>query len=646
MIKLEDVSKVYKMGDVELAALDKISLEIKAGEFIAIMGPSGSGKSTLMNMIGFLDEPTSGKYIIDGKDTSGLSQTDLAGLRNNRIGFVFQSFNLLSDMTAKDNVELPLIYSNNKNRKQRAEDSLKRVGLGDRVHHKPKELSGGQQQRVAIARALVNDPSIIMADEPTGALDTHTGEEIMQLLVDLNKSGITVIVVTHDPEVAEYASRIVMLRDGKIEKDDRNYDTDESKSKKKQDIKKSNFINPAEIFESLTMAFKAIVSNKMRSFLTTLGIIIGVASVIAMTSIGTGASKQVTDRISNMGANLLMISPGQSRRSGVVLTSFEPLTYEDGKALFEESQYVEAVDAQISRRYIIIYKDKNYRSEVMGTTPSFLEVMNFNINYGRFFNEDENLLKRRVAVIGNTILNELFDGKDPIGEYIKINNSQYQVIGVLEEKGSSGWRDQDDVIVVPLFTAQTRLLGVDDVSIINATIISNDLAQEAETDIRKILRKRHKLREGEPDDFRIRSQAEILDTVSETTQSFTFLLAGIAVVSLVVGGIGIMNIMLVSVAERTREIGIRKAIGARGIDILSQFLIEAILVSVSGGVLGIGLGYSIGRVVSHFAGWPTIVTMQSVLVSFFFSMAVGLFFGFYPARKASRMNPIDALRYE
>ncbi|PLX20164.1 MAG: MacB family efflux pump subunit [Candidatus Muiribacterium halophilum] len=646
MIRIENVSKIYKMGDLELAALDNVSLEIKAGEFVAIMGPSGSGKSTLMNMIGFLDEPTSGNYIIDGKDTSGLSATELAGLRNNRIGFVFQSFNLLSDMSARDNVELPLIYSNNKNRKEKAEASLKRVGLGKRVHHKPKELSGGQQQRVAIARALVNDPSIIMADEPTGALDTQTGEEIMQLLVDLNKSGITVIVVTHDPEVAQYASRVIMLRDGKIEKDDRNYDTNESGSFKKDDFKKSNFLNFAEIFESLSMAFKSIISNKMRSFLTTLGIIIGVASVIAMTSIGTGASKQITDRISNMGANLLMIQPGQSNRTGVVSTSFAPLTYEDGQAVAEESNYVEAVDAQMSKRFIVIYKDKNYRTEVMGTTTSFLKVMNFNIDYGRFFTEDENIAKRRVAVIGNTILTELFEGKDPIGEYIKINNSQYQVIGVLEEKGGSGWRDQDDVIVVPLFTAQTRLIGKDVISNLNVTITSNDIAEKAEAEITGILRKRHGLRDGDLDDFRIRSQAEILDTVSETTQSFTFLLAGIAVVSLVVGGIGIMNIMLVSVAERTREIGIRKAIGARGVDILTQFLIEAILVSVSGGILGIGFGYSIGRVVSHFAGWPTIVTMQSVLVSFFFSMAVGLFFGFYPARKASKMNPIDALRYE
>ncbi|MFW5782219.1 MAG: ABC transporter permease [Candidatus Muiribacteriaceae bacterium] len=651
MIDIRNVSKIYKMGDLELKALDDVSLTIEEGEFVAIMGPSGSGKSTLMNIIGFLDEASSGVYTIDGREATRLRDAELAEIRNDKIGFVFQSFNLLSDLTALSNTELPLVYSGKAQRKKLAMEALEKVSLADRAGHRPKELSGGQQQRVAIARALVNKPSIILADEPTGALDSKTGIEIMELLTELNKAGMTVILVTHDRNVADYADRQIEIMDGKISRDERKADIAEKEKADKGPGRKRGFlsrylISPLEVLESFLMAIYSIISNKMRTFLTMLGVIIGVASVIAMISIGAGAQKQVTDNISNMGANLLMIYPSRASRNAVGQGTKNNLTYEDAIALREQSQYIDSIDASVSGNSQVVYSNKNWSTTIQGSMTDFPEVMNFEVNMGRFFTETENRMKTMVAVLGKTVKDEIFGEKDPVGEWIKIDRKSFQVVGVLKEKGSSGWRDEDDVIVIPILTAMKRLMGRDRVRNINAALISNDVAAEAEQDITRILRERHKIRDDQEDDFAIRTQAEILDMVSENTKTFTFLLAGIAAISLLVGGIGIMNIMLVSVTERTKEIGIRKAIGARRIDILSQFLIEAVLVSVTGGLIGILGGYGIGQLVSKFAGWQTIVSIQSIMISFGFSLTVGLFFGFYPAKKASALNPIDALRYE
>jgi macrolide transport system ATP-binding/permease protein len=655
MIKLEDISKVYKMGDLELKALDNVSLEIKQGEFVAIMGPSGSGKSTLMNIIGFLDTPTSGNYYLENTDVTKFSDNDLASIRNSRIGFIFQSFNLLNNLTATGNVELPLIYSGKKDRRRLADKSLDSVGLGDRKHHRPKELSGGQQQRVAIARALANNPSIIMADEPTGALDSKTGVEIMALLRELNNKGITVIIVTHDSNVASYADRVIHIRDGRIAEDVRNVEEktegvniENNREKIRKSFFKNYILTPLELLESFFMAIYSIATNKMRTFLTMLGVIIGVASVIGMIAMGMGAQKQVTENISSRGANLLTIMPGGDTR-GAVRTSASDrrsLQYEDALELKKLKEYISAVDASVSRNYQVIFENRNYNSRVQGATSDFLKVNNFEIDTGSFFTEEDNRAKRRVAVIGQTIKKNLFPETDPIGQYIKMSKQSFQIVGVLKEKGSSGWRDEDEIIVAPILTMQKRLMGIDYVSNINVSLHSLEISQKAEKAITAKLREIHKIPEKSEDDFRIRSMADIIEQVNQSMQSFTMLLAGIAVVSLVVGGIGIMNIMLVSVTERTREIGIRKAIGARKIDILSQFLIEALLVSVTGGIIGIMVGYGISEIVRMKAGLPTEVSYNSVMMSFFFSMFVGLFFGFYPARKASKLNPIDALRYE
>jgi macrolide transport system ATP-binding/permease protein len=650
MIELKNISKTYRIGDIEVPALKNVSFRIDDGEFMAIMGPSGSGKSTLLNILGCLDVSTSGEYLFDGINVSEFSESQLARIRNEKIGFVFQTFNLLPRLNALSNVELPLIYSGNHNkRKETAVNALRAVNLEDRGHHRPRELSGGQQQRAAIARALVNEPSIILADEPTGNLDSRSGQEIMSILTEFHQKGITIILITHDESVASHAQRTIRLKDGEIIEDQRASDREElsQTSVPARNEKKKRRFSLAELIESLTMAVSSIFSNKLRSFLTMLGIIVGVSAVIAMIAIGQGASAQITERISRLGANLLMVRPGVHRhgpaRSESRVTS---LTYQDAQAIAEESPYVARVDAEYSRNAQVVYGNNNTNTTINGVTPNYPQVRNFPVELGSFLTEDDNRFMRRVAVLGKTVVGELFGEEDPIGQYIKIKRSIFQVIGVMSEKGGSGWRDEDDIVFVPLKTAQKRLFGVDYVSTINVEAKSGDVMDEASAQVTSLLRERHKIREGEEDDFNIRSQAEILSTVQETGQTFTMLLAGIAVVSLIVGGIGIMNIMFVSVTERTREIGIRKAIGAQRRDILGQFLIEAIIVSLAGGIIGAFSGILASKLMSHFAGWQTVITPISVGLSFSFALAVGLFFGFYPARKASLLNPIDALRYE
>jgi macrolide transport system ATP-binding/permease protein len=651
MIELKNVSKTYRMGNIKVPALKNVSFKIEDGEFIAIMGPSGSGKSTLLNILGCLDVPTYGQYLFDGINVGEFSESQLACIRNEKIGFVFQTFNLLPRLTALSNVELPLIYAGNHNkRKLMAINALQAVNLDDRSHHRPRELSGGQQQRVAIARALANEPSIILADEPTGNLDSRSGQEIMSILDELHKKGITIVLVTHDDSVASYAQRIIRLKDGEIVEDQRAPDRErvgQTFIPTRNEKKKRRF-SPAELTESFTMAISSIFSNKLRSFLTMLGIIVGVSAVIAMIAIGQGAGAQIKEHISQLGTNLLMVRPGAFRHGPArsARGSITSLTYEDAQAITKQCPSVAKVDAEYSRNAQVVYGNKNTNTSINGVTPNYPEVRNFLVDQGSFITEEDNRFMRRVAVLGRTVVMELFGEENPIGQYIKIKRSIFQVIGVMSEKGSSGWRDEDDIIFVPLKTIQKRLFGVDYVSAINIEAENEDVMEKASAEITLLLRERHRVREGDEDDFNIMSQAEILSTMQETSQTFTMLLAGIAIVSLIVGGIGIMNIMFVSVTERTREIGIRKAIGAQRRDILSQFLIEAIIVSLSGGFIGAVSGILASNLISQFAGWPTVITLDSVVLAFTFAFAVGLFFGFYPARKGALLNPIDALRYE
>ncbi len=653
MLELRNISKIYRIGKIELQALKNISFRVDDGEFIAIMGPSGSGKSTLLNILGCLDVASQGKYFIDGIEVSEFLDAQLAQIRNEKIGFVFQNYNLLPRLTALGNVELPLIYSgNHAQRKEMAYEALRQVNLEHRCHHRPLELSGGEQQRVAIARALANQPSVIFADEPTGNLDSKSGKEIMAILSDLNKKGITIVIVTHDDSVAAYARRIIRLKDGEVVSDEQLTDknniltepsfTDQTKVSQ---FKRKRKFTLAEIKESIAMAMASIFANKLRSFLTMLGIIVGVSAVITMIAIGQGASSQVTQRIKQMGANLIMVHQFRRMIGG---GSAMPLVFADAKAIAEQCPSVARVDATFRRNVQVVYGNQNLNTEVSGTTPNFPFIRNFPVERGSYFTEEDNKLMRRVAVLGKTVVEKLFGDKDPIGEYIKIRRNVFQVIGVMGKKGSSGWRDEDNVIFVPLRTAQKRLYGLDrdQVTEINVEAKSEKLVAKAAEEITNLLRERHRIRPGQEDDFNVRSQAEILSTAQETSRTFTLLLAGIAIVSLIVGGIGIMNIMFVSVTERTKEIGIRKAIGAQKIDILGQFLIEAVIVSLCGGVIGIILGIGASKITSQLAGWPTVITPTSIFLSFLFAFAVGFFFGVYPARKASMLNPIEALRYE
>ncbi len=648
MIELRKVTKIYRMGKVELVALRNISFPIEDGEFLAIMGPSGSGKSTLLNILGLLDVPTEGEYLIDGQLVSELSETQLAQIRNAKVGFVFQNYNLLPRLTALANVELPLIYSGNyQRRREKALNALAAVNLRERANHRPIELSGGEQQRVAIARALVNEPSIILADEPTGNLDSKSGEEIMKILAELNqKNGITIVTVTHDNYVASYAQRIIRLKDGEIVEDKRNGRRGEMGRKLPHERKvKKRRLNGAEVAESVRMAIASILVNKLRSFLTMLGIIVGVAAVITMIAIGQGAGAQISKRIKEMGSNLVTVN--QFRRL-VGSGSFTPLSFADASAIMEKCPSARRVSASFRRNAPVVYGNMNANTEINCVTPNFFEVRNFPVASGLFFSEEDNRLMRRVCVLGKTVVKKLFGEEDPIGEYVKIRRQPFQVIGVMSEKGSSGFRDEDDVIFIPLRTGQKRLFGLerDQVSEISIEAKSEKLVDSLIKEVTGLLRERHKIRSGQEDDFNVRSQAEILSTVQETSRTFTILLAGIAIVSLIVGGIGIMNIMFVSVTERTREIGIRKAIGAQPIDILGQFLIEAVIISLCGGIIGIILGIGASRLTSQLANWATVITPTSVFLAFFFAFAVGFFFGVYPAAKASRLNPIEALRYE
>jgi macrolide transport system ATP-binding/permease protein len=656
MIAVTDIHKTYHLGGADVHALRGVSLEIQAGEFIAIIGPSGSGKSTLMHILGLLDTPDQGTYSLNGRDVAGLSEDELATFRARSIGFVFQQFNLLPRVSARENVALPLIYSDHPSPASPT-DLLDKVGLGDRQNHAPNELSGGQQQRVAIARALANQPPIIMADEPTGNLDTASSEELMGVLRELSESGLTVIVVTHDPEVANQAGRVITIRDGRIVTDKTNKNGFRPTANPKQLSSLSSPPSPSRepirhaIREGMAMlrqALRALGANKTRTFLSMLGVMIGVAAVISVMALGTGARVAVEERIAAMGANLLVLRPGRSQRGGVSLGagSSSRLTLADAEALQTELPGVSMTAPTVSGSAQVTYSGRNWLSQAVGTTPSYADMHEQPPEFGRFFDDQDIRSRARVAVVGTTVARELFQGENPVGKTIRINKVGFDVIGVLPESGASLRSDPNDQILIPVTTAMRRLLGKDYVETIEMKI--SDPSQMEYTELASIdlMMKRHNIRTATPDAFNIINMADIQKAMSATSSTMTLLLTGIGVISLVVGGIGIMNIMLVSVTERTREIGIRKAIGARRSSILAQFLVESVVVSACGGIIGISAGWGVSCAMSRFAGWSASVTIESVLVAFVFSAVVGVVFGLWPAQKASRLNPIDALRYE
>jgi len=641
LIELRDIRKTYTTGgEVSVEVLKGISLKIYPGEFVAIMGASGSGKSTLMNIIGCLDRPSSGSYHFAGKDVSRFDTDELAWLRREAFGFVFQSYNLISGATATENVEIPAIYKgvSPQARRQRAEQLLTALGLGERLGHRPSQLSGGQQQRVSIARALMNGGHIILADEPTGALDSQSGKDVMALLRDLAEQGHTVILITHDKEVARHAHRLIEVRDGQVIADSGAKPAAAEMASKASfpQTEASGGSTLGDITESTKMAFRALYANLFRTILTLLGIVIGVGSVVAMLAIGEGAKQQVMDQINSMGTNLLLIragAPGQ-RGSGDVAT----LVPADAEAIAQLPNVAAAVP-EINGSLTARNGNLDTRTQATATSADYPETRNWPVAWGTFFTPEDNTSYGAVTAIGQTVAKNLFpDGTDPVGHFILLNNIPFLITGVMEAKGATPWgSDNDDVVFVPLSTGSLRLFGQQHLRSITVAVENVDEMDATQEAITELLRARHGV-----EDFQIRNMAAIMETASATQNTLTVLLGSIAAISLLVGGIGVMNIMLVSVTERTREIGIRMATGARTKDILLQFLTEATVVSALGGIIGVVMGYAAGFAV-QFIGMPTYFSSGPALLAFGCALLTGLIFGFAPAHKAARLDPVVAL---
>lgn len=654
MIEINNLTKTYRMGEHEVHALRDVSLTIEQGDFVAIMGPSGSGKSTLMQALGLLESPTSGSYKLLGQEVSGLSDDQQAVLRRETVGFIFQQFHLLARMSAKENVRLPLFYSGKSAEYgERPDALLKRVGLETRWHHRPNEMSGGQQQRVAIARALVNSPKIIFADEPTGNLDSKSQTEIMQILRELNDQGITVILVTHEEEIGMTAKRLIRMRDGNVQSDERLKPIFSSAASpaasEKMKLPPGLVGKAAPLALHFQQGFRTLWANKVRTSLSVLGILIGVAAVVAMLALGRGAQTAIESQLSSLGSNLLVLRSGANRMGGVAQEAGTAVRLDvgDADAIITEVTGVQAIAPNVSGRSQITFGNRNWNTQVIGTTPSYETMKASRPIIGRFFTDQENQRRARVALLGATVVRELFGSESPIGETVRINRIDFQIIGVLPEKGASGWRDQDDLIVVPLLTGMYRLLGRSNVESIDIEMKKGVDSKELERQILDVMYRQHSVREESQEDaFSIRNMADIQAALSQSSKTMSLLLAAIAGISLLVGGIGIMNIMLVSVTERTREIGLRKAIGAQRKDILLQFLTESMVVSTIGGLAGIVIGVSAVLILRSVTGWTMDVTFGSVAMSFTFSATIGVIFGLYPARKASRLDPIVALRHD
>ncbi|MGR6465499.1 MacB family efflux pump subunit [Rhizobium sp. PAMB 3182] len=645
IIRLKNVRREYPAGDQVLTVLNDIDLEIARGEMVAIVGPSGSGKSTLMNIIGLLDRPTSGSYQVSGKETSLLDPDERSALRREHFGFIFQRYHLLGELSAIGNVEVPAIYAGRtrRDRLSRASQLLDRLGMHERLDHRPGQLSGGQQQRVSIARALMNDGDVILADEPTGALDQASGDEVLRILDELNRDGRTVIIVTHDMNVARRANRIIEIADGVIVGD--------SLSKEKRaasDVPAKALAGRGRsalgatldrFREAFFMALLALKAHRLRTFLTMLGIIIGIASVVCVVALGEGSQRKVLENISSLGTNTLEVFPGSGFgdvRSGRVTT----LVVSDANAL-AQLPYVAAVTPTVSTNGTVRFRATVANALVNGVGAQYFAVKGSRLVDGQFFDQSDVDSMSQNAVIDEDAAKALFgdSGVDPLGQVVFIGDVPCRIVGVIAAS-QSGFGGRNNLsIYLPYRSVQARFLGSMSLRSITVRVSDDTDTGVAEKAVTDYLTARHGTK-----DFFILNTDDIRQTITSTTQTLTLLVAAIAVISLVVGGIGVMNIMLVSVSERVGEIGVRMAVGARRYDILQQFLIEAVLVCLIGGALGIGTALGFGAVFNAFVpSFSLVFSSESIVLAFLCSFMIGVAFGFLPARNASRLDPVAAL---
>ncbi|MBQ8978115.1 MAG: MacB family efflux pump subunit [Succinivibrionaceae bacterium] len=649
LLSLRGVKRIYTSGEQKIEVLHGIDLDIYQGELVAIIGASGSGKSTLMNILGCLDKASEGSYEIDGVSTSTLSSDQLAALRRNYFGFIFQRYHLLTHLNASSNVEIPAIYAgtSNSERRENAVKLLERLGLGDKTSHLPSQLSGGQQQRVSIARALMNGGHVILADEPTGALDTKSGKEVLGILKELNAAGHTVILVTHDPSIAAHANRVIEIRDGNVISDVTKEDLvqlqdgqPESIAPLDQNMIKSFGALFMRFKEAFKMAWIAMVTHRMRTLLTMLGIIIGIMAVVSVVALGNGASQKVTNDISSIGTNTITIYPGKDW-GDMRANKIQTLKVNDLDAL-KHQEYVDGVSPSIQQGGTFHYDSYEASGRITGVSEQFAKVKGLKLESGRFFDEEHVKSIAQVAVLDQNTKEKFFPNENPIGKVILLGKLPCVVIGVLE-KQDSPFGGQDNLeVYIPYTSAIARITGS---RYLNSIIVkvrdgwSNAVAEQLIVNFLSI-------RHGAKDIF-TNSSDTILKTIQKTTGTMTLLVSCIAVISLIVGGIGVMNIMLVSVTERTKEIGIRMAVGARKSDILQQFLIEAILVCLIGGFLGIACSYGVSVIFSMFVQSMSMVfSPLSIVAAVTCSTLIGVVFGYLPAKNAARLDPIDALARE
>ncbi|WP_198335162.1 MacB family efflux pump subunit [Psychrobacter namhaensis] len=647
LMQVKGLIREFKAGEQTIRVLHDIDLTINQGEMVAIIGQSGSGKSTLMNILGCLDQATAGEYKIYGQSVNRLDADELAKLRREHFGFIFQRYHLLGDISAQDNVSVPAVYAgmDGQTRSERAEKLLADLGLADKIHNRPNQLSGGQQQRVSIARALMNGGDIILADEPTGALDSKSGDDVMKILHDLNNQGHTIIMVTHDPKLAAQAERVIELKDGYVIADYKNDHYQQTHIQPEPILdnnRKSAFSSFIDrLLEAFKMSLLAMRAHKMRTLLTMLGIIIGIASVVSVVGLGKGSQAQILTNISSLGTNTITVSDGYPYGDPRRQYNDENLTPQDAQAIADQP-YVISVSPQLDANLNVRYRNIQEAASVSGVGQDYLSVSGETLVQGQGFDEQSMLRRTQDIIIDDNAKKTFFpDNANPIGEVLLIGSVPGRVIGVLAPNDSGFGRSVDSpTLYMPYTTMMSRIKGSNNIESFVALINDNISSSAAESAISQLMESRHGT-----DDFRIRNSDSIRQTIESTTTAMTLLISSIAIISLVVGGIGVMNIMLVSVTERTNEIGVRMAVGARQSDIMQQFLIEAVLVCILGGLIGIGLAFAVGELINRVGGdsFKVIYSPTSIIAAFVCSTLIGVIFGFLPARNAAKLDPVEAL---